>query len=176
MKKLIITAVILVFFIGAALLYGVLKEEYAPAPAAGQTDRSPAPDFTVYDEEGNAVCLSNFAGKPVVLNFWASWCYYCKVEMPDFNEAFLRNPDVQFMMVNVTDGRQETLSSAKRFLEGSDYDFPVFYDTDLDAASRYGASSLPMTFFIDENGGLVTYARGMLTAEGLAQGLSMLLE
>ena len=94
--------------------------------------------------------------------------------MPDFNEAYHNNPDIQFLMINVTDGRQETMDSAKEFLEKGKYDFPVFYDKNLNAASTYGASGLPMTFFIDKSGNLVTYAGGMLTAENLAKGIEMI--
>ena len=94
--------------------------------------------------------------------------------MPDFNEAYHNNPDIQFLMVNVTDGKQETISSAKKFIEDSGYDFPVFYDTELDAATAYGASGLPMTVFIGKDGKLVTYARGMLSAENLGRGIGLL--
>lgn len=184
--KLIIIAIVSVaLFIGAYFLYGVLKENYAPdlfsdkSPDT-QTDDSEtaaeqtAPDFTVLDENGNKVKLSDYFGKPVILNFWASWCYYCKEEMPDFNEAYHSNTDIQFLMVNVTDGKQETISSAKKFIEDSGYDFPVFYDTELNAATAYGASGLPMTVFIGKDGKLVTYARGMLSAENLSKGIDLL--
>ena len=184
--KLIIIAIVSVaLFIGAYFLYGVLKENYTPdlfsdKSTDTQTDDSEtaaeqtAPDFTVLDENGNKVKLSDYFGKPVILNFWASWCYYCKEEMPDFNEAYHNNPDIQFLMVNVTDGKQETISSAKKFIEDSGYDFPVFYDTELNASTAYGASGLPMTVFIGKNGNLVTYARGMLSAENLGKGIDLL--
>lgn len=185
-RKLIsIVIVSVVLFVGAYFLYGVLKENYAPDPFSEQLSNTPtsdsettvdlsAPDFTVIDENGNKVNLSDYFGKPIVLNFWASWCYYCKKEMPDFNIACRDNPDIQFLMVNVTDGKQETMSSAKDFIEASGYDFPVFYDTELNAASVYGASGLPMTVFIDKDGKLVTYANGMLSAENLNKGIELL--
>jgi len=133
-----------------------------------------APDFTVYDEDGNPVQLSDFFGKPIVLNFWASWCYYCKEEMPDFNAAYLANPDIQFLMINVTDGSSETVESGKRYVESMGFEFPVFYDTTLMASMTYGARGLPITFFIDKNGDLYTYASGMLTAEALARGIELI--
>ncbi len=184
-KWVIIAAISAVLFAGIFFLYGALKENYAPdpfsnKPKSAQTSDSnesadyTAPDFTVLDENGNAVKLSDFFGKPIVLNFWASWCYYCKEEMPDFNAAYHDNPDVQFIMVNVTDGNQETMSSAKKFIEDSEYDFPVFYDTELDASAKYGASGLPMTVFVSKDGELVTYAKGMLSAENLKKGIDMI--
>ena len=72
-----------------------------------------ASDFTVYDENGNAVKLSDFAGKPIVLNFWGTWCGYCQMEMPDFNEAYKNNSDVQFIMLNCGD----TIQKAQKYVE-----------------------------------------------------------
>lgn len=133
-----------------------------------------APDFTVLDENGKEVKLSDFFGKPIVLNFWASWCYFCKEEMPDFNEAFHNNPDIQFLMINVTDNQRETMESAKKFIGETGYEFPVLYDVQLIAAGSYGASGLPTTYFIDKDGNLVTYATGMLSKENLLKGIEMI--
>ncbi|MBQ9956873.1 MAG: TlpA family protein disulfide reductase [Ruminococcus sp.] len=195
MKKSVkwtLTALICVLvFVGIWFLYAFLKEEYAPDRFADvSTDTSEsvgsssqdneeqqdftAPDFTVYDSEGKAVKLSDFRGRPVVVNFWASWCYYCKVEMPDFDKAYENHSDVEFMMINVTDGKSETIETAQEYVNGEGYKFPVYYDTTLEATQTYGASGLPMTFFINGSGQLVTYATGMLTADQLEQGLSML--
>lgn len=188
MKKQINIIIAVVVFLVAIVLvsvfYNQLKPENTPdpiqdnkvqnenAPQASPNSEYAAPDFTVYDANGNKVQLSDYFGKPIVLNFWASWCYYCVEEMPNFNNAYHKYPDVQFLMVNVTDGQSETLDSAKSFINNTNFDFPVFYDTDLDASRTYGASSLPLTIFIDENGELVTYANGMLTAENLERGIA----
>lgn len=135
-----------------------------------------APDFTVYDKEGNEVHLSDFVGKPIVLNFWASWCSPCKSEMPDFHQAYLDYQDeVQFLMVNMTDGSRETVESASAFIEEQGYEFPVFYDTDYDAALTYGAYALPTTYFIDAEGYGVAWAQSALSAETLQKGLDMIL-
>lgn len=185
-KWIVITVVSIAMFVAIYFLYTQLKADYAPeqlgvSQSAEQTDEEntnasvpTAPDFTVLDENGNSVKLSDCIGKPIVLNFWASWCYYCKMEMPDFNEAYHNNPDVQFMMVNVTDGYRETEELAKSYITDEGFDFPVYYDTQLEAANAYGASGLPMTVFIDKDGNVVTYASGMLTAENLAKGIELI--
>ncbi len=184
-KWILAAAVAAAAFVGIYFLYGSLKDRYAPEQfaevtestrqqEAEETEETAAPDFTVLDENGEEVRLSDYAGKPIVLNFWASWCHYCKVEMPDFDEAYRNHPEIQFMMVNVTDGSQETMESARDFLAEAGYEFPVFYDTELDAAMTYGATGLPMTIFIDADGNLVTYARGMLQAQQLEQGIEMI--
>ena len=135
-----------------------------------------APDFTVYDKDGNEVHLSDFAGKPIVLNFWASWCSPCKSEMPDFNQAYLDyGEEISFLMVNMTDGNRETVESASAFIEEQGYEFPVFYDTGYDAALTYGAYALPTTYFIDAEGYAVAWAQSALSAENLQKGLDMIL-
>ena len=117
------------------------------------SQKTPAPDFTVFDGNGTEIHLSDFVGKPIVLNFWASWCGPCQSEMPHFQQKYLElNGDVHFLMINMTDGSRETVETASSFLLASGYTFPVFFDTKSDAASTYGAYSLPTTYFIDSEG------------------------
>ena len=125
-------------------------------------DTVSAPDFTVYDAEGNPVKLSDFFGKPIVLNFWASWCGPCRMEMPHFEKAYQEmGEDIQFVMVNMTIDR-ETQQSAQDFLDETGYTFPVLFDTTGDAAIAYGTYSLPMSVFIDANGNVQDLAIGAI--------------
>ena len=177
----------IVFISGAKVLYDRFGSEYETDNIAEtqQTEtesgdaeqKIQAPDFTAIDMDGNEVSLSDFVGKPVVVNFWASWCGPCKMEMPDFNEIYHEYGDeVVFMMVNMTDGGQETLESAKEFINSQPYDFPVYFDVNMEAAIAYGVSAIPMTFFIDAEGNVVTYALSMLDAATLEKGIEMILE
>ncbi len=172
---------------GAYLLYTRLEgsvntyqlsaqETRAPdGTAASETPGPvPAPDFTVYDEAGNEVRLSDYLGKPVVVNFWASWCGPCRMEMPEFQEKHLElGGEVQFLMINMTGGR-ETVETARDFIAGQGYTFPVLYDTEGDAAVTYGAYALPTTYFIDAEGYAIAQARGAINSETLQAGIDMI--
>ena len=197
-KKLlvILCLVLAAVLIGAGILYNNLSDKVQVGGLATQPATEPttpatevvteseattqqteapdysAPDFTVLDWEGNERKLSEFEGKPVILNFWASWCGPCKSEMPDFDAAYQKyGENIHFLMVNVTGG-METVESAKAFIKESGYSFPVYFDTTNEAAYIYGASSIPLTYFIDANGDLVTYGMGALSAEMLQTGIS----
>lgn len=156
------------------------KTTTAPGNSSETNDENApfiAPDFTVYDREGNTVRLSDFIGKPVVLNFWASWCGPCKMEMPDFEEVYKEyGEDIHFLMINLTDGSRETMKTATTFLDGSDYTFPVYYDKDTHAALTYQVYGIPVTYFINAEGHLIAQGTSALDAETIKRGIEMILK
>lgn len=133
------------------------------------------PDFTVYDLEDNAVSLYDCLGKPVVLNFWATWCGPCQSEMPAFNQMYQQyGNQITFLMVNVTDGSRDTVETVTSFYEDSGYTFPIYFDTTLEASMAYGAYSIPVTFFIDPEGYLLYNHMGAISEDALAQCMELL--
>lgn len=134
-----------------------------------------APDFTVTDIDGNEIHLSDYLGKPVIVNFWASWCGPCKSEMPAFEDAYTEYKDeIQFMIVNMTDGSRETVDTAASYIEEQGYTFPVFYDTQSIAAYTYQVYSIPATYFINADGHLIAAAQSAIDRDTLQKGIDMI--
>ncbi len=134
-----------------------------------------APDFSAFDSEGNAVKLSDYFGKPLVLNFWASWCPPCKSEMPHFNKIYNElKEDVVFLMVDMVDGSQETETRGKKYIADNGFTFPVLYDTLQDAAYTYGIRSLPTTVFVDKDGNVAAGVEGAIDEETLLKGIELI--
>ena len=185
-KTLILAAAVLIVLLaGAYWLYGNLESEQeavqlsSAGPAAAETETTEpavtAPDFTVYDLDGNPVSLSDYFGKPIVLNFWASWCGPCKMELPDFQETYDElGGDVQFLIVNLTDGSRETVETASAYLKEQGYTLPAYYDTQLSAAAAYGVNAIPCTYFIDAQGRDVARSSGAIDAQTLRKGIEMI--
>ena len=175
MKKRLFSLLLALMMILSLSACSAEGEEIAETTESAAEDYDPAPDFTVYDKDGKPVKLSDMKGTPVVLNFWASWCPPCKAEMPEFDEIAKEYAGkVEFMMVNLTDGVQETQEKAQAFIDSMGYTFPVYFDKDSDAAYKYGVQSIPTTIFIDANGDLVAGAPGAIDGETLRYGISMI--
>ena len=136
---------------------------------------TPAPDFTMTDADGATLTLADFKGKPVLLNFWASWCGPCASEMPDIQSAWEEHGnDVEFVIVNMTGMNGETEQSAKAFLAENNYTFPCYFDANNSAASAFGVSSIPQTYLINAEGNIIGAYMGAMDASVLAQGIDML--
>lgn len=182
---IILLLVFVVFVAGSVILYNNLTQQADTVPTidGGQADSSSnelsktkAPDITVYDEEGTAVSLSSMEGKPMVLNFWASWCPPCKSEMPHFDSAFKEyGSDVNFFMVDLVDGSRETIDIGKAYINQQGYSFPVYFDTKGEAGSSYGVRSIPTTLFIDKDGYIVTSMQGALDEATLKKRIEQIL-
>jgi len=187
LKALLPVLALAVILVGGSFLYAFLGDKAPPPdiplidPAAVnpdncETEYLAAPDFTVQDESGNPVKLSDMLGKPVVLNFWASWCPPCRGEMPEFNKVYGElGGTVQFMMVNAVGVNGETMEAGASYVAGEGFEFPVFYDTQQDAVNQYGIRAFPTTIFIDAEGFAVTGVEGMIDEKTLLEGIALLM-
>jgi thiol-disulfide isomerase/thioredoxin len=145
--------------------------EVADATEATQPETIPAPDFTALDWDGNEVNFSDYAGKPVVLNFWAHWCGPCQMEMPEFNAKYEElEGEVTFLMVHVG----ADMDAGKEKVTEGGYTFPVVFDKDGQVAAFYGVSAFPTSFFIDKEGNLQAYYVGAMDGDLLQQGIDVI--
>lgn len=163
----------------AVVLYPKLTEKYSVGSTPDNINSGAvawADDFTVYDSAMNKVKLSDSFGKPIVVNFWASWCGPCKSELPAFNHLYEKyKDDIVFLMINLTDGQRDTVSSIKKFVSDNGYSFPVYYDIEYDASNTYGVLSIPETVFINADGSLYDIRVGAMNEVVLENYMKQLL-
>ena len=180
MKVVIGISVFVVLIIGASLAYTLLGSQGSNlgnqiTNPDGNSPREAAPDFEMVDSSGTLYKLSDFKGKPVVLNFWASWCSPCRVEMPVFDKVYKElGNEVQFVMLNYTDGQRETIGLGTQFISSQGYSFPIFFDNRLNGASAYGVTAIPRTVFIDKDGNVASISHGTINEEVLRAGIELI--
>jgi cytochrome c biogenesis protein CcmG/thiol:disulfide interchange protein DsbE len=157
----------------AALAAGLLLTSSCSGPEAMSTDtveaaaanieeRKPAPEFTLKDGQGQDVSLSDFRGKVVLLNFWATWCGPCKIEMPWFVDFQRKYKDQGFSVVAISLD-EEGWDVVRPFAEDMKLNFPVLLGDDELAESFGGVQALPTTFIIDKEGRIYNSHMGLVS-------------
>lgn len=131
-----------------------------------------APDFTLTNLDGEEVSLSDFRGKIVLINFWATWCKYCDLEMPDLNNLHNDNEDVVVLAVNV----QEDEDLVRAYIEKNQLDFEVVLDSDAAISRQYLTNGLPNSYFVDTEGVFLGRYPGMMTAEQMIDTINSIRE
>lgn len=147
---------------GAVVFFGGTRAgsraERSLPPSVG----SPAADFQLRQLSGETIRLSDLRGKPVVVNFWATWCPPCREEMPLLEATAQRYGD-RLVVVGVD--YAEDAQTVQAFVDALGITFPIALDSDGDTAARYYVRSYPATFFIDSGGVLRAQHMGALTGD-----------
>ena len=156
----------------------VLDEQSKPDTAESNTpnngDVPVAPDFTLTDLDGNSITLADFKGKYLILNFFATWCGVCQAEMPELEKIYqdYQGKDLVVLAVNIG----EDPDKVKDYLTANNYTLPVAFDQELTTAITYRVSSIPVTFFINEEGLIEGKHSGLIDYEQMAALLDKLLQ
>ncbi|WP_040210459.1 TlpA disulfide reductase family protein [Clostridium polynesiense] len=126
-------------------------------------NKEAASDFKLKDLSGKEVSLSDFKGKKIFLNFWASWCPPCKAEMPDMEKLYqeTKDSDLVILAVNIGEGRP----TASKFIKENKLNFPVLLDDTTAIALKYEVASIPTSYFIDKDGNISAKHIGMMSYE-----------
>ena len=172
---------VVAFALYAAYLASRVEEVIAPVeitvPTGGAVSPlglgQTAPDFALTDIEGRTTKLSDFAGRPVWVNVWASWCAPCRAEMPDIDTAYreLRGSGLTLLMISLG----EDPAAVKRYLGTVRYELPVLLDPTFAFTEKYRVSGLPTHYFIGRDGTLRDLAIGGLKPNGMRSRLTKLL-
>lgn len=160
--------VFLLLAIGTAILYGF---SYASKPAqvgekTGPEIGSIAPDFELERIDGGTLRLSDLRGKPVLINFWATWCAPCVLEMPNIQEYYEKYPG-EFEVVAVN--ADESLKSVVKFVKDIGVTFPVVLDPGMKAQAQFRPPGLPTSYMIDSEGIVRAQHIGLMSEKKLAE-------
>lgn len=178
-RKVLILSIIFIFIMGGAVVgYNYLKNNYNIDLEEENIDKIKSPDFKVYDINDKEVNLSDYKGKNLVINFWASWCPPCKYEMPYFQNATnkYKNKNIEILMLNLTDGERETVDSAKKYMKENNFDMNLLFDKDFNGAKAYQVQGIPRTIFIDEEGYIIKDHTGAIEQDILYDNIDKLIK
>ena len=129
------------------------------------------PNFRIQLDGGDGLYLHDLVGRPVLINFWATWCGPCRLEMPDIVHHAATTPDLVVVAVNV----QEALDQIRPFAEDFAMELPVVRDADGDIADLFNVRGMPTSYFVDREGTISTVWQGVLTPDRLEELLGKIL-
>ncbi|SHJ83061.1 TlpA family protein disulfide reductase [Tepidibacter formicigenes] len=183
-KKIIIISILLIAVLGGTYLFNVdnnmkdnIKKDKENIEIKNQKmvengiffveKEKDAPDFTFKNLQGEEVSLSDYRGKNVIINFWATWCPYCIKEMPDLNKIYLENKDNDFVVLAIDIG--ESKDVVDKYLKDKDYKFSILLDEEGEVANSYMIRGIPTSYFIDKEGKIADIKMQMMTYDQMKE-------
>jgi peroxiredoxin len=145
--KIILSLVIIL-----AAVLGVASCSVSSVTGEALVEGSPAPNFTLRNLGGQEVSLADFHGKPVLLNFWATWCGPCRQEMPFLQEVAEDSEWTERGLVVLAVNLGESAATVQGFLEDNGLTFTVLLDNTREVGAQYNTRYIPTTYFIDKDG------------------------
>ncbi len=142
------------------------QRELPPAPKVGRL----APDFTLLDLEGNSVTLSDFRGKTVFINFWATWCPPCRAEMPEIEAVYQKYKDKDVVVIGVD--LLEDADIVRQYVEKGGFSWIFVFDTTGEVADKYAITAIPSSFFVDKEGVIQAVNIGAMTKRAMESQLA----
>lgn len=168
MIKKVAAGLLLVLLIAVAMVQALEAKQDDQLP--GLKIGKEAPDFSLQTLDGEMVKLSDFEGKKVVLNFWATWCKPCREEMPDLQSVHEEGVDDVVILAVNTDAHNDV----KGFIDSYSVTFPVLLDEKDEVSDLYKIISFPTTYFINEHGEIVHKHIGQITDKQLKEMLAQI--
>jgi thiol-disulfide isomerase/thioredoxin len=178
MKKILIMIIALTLFIGGCSKQGKeedinqvennIEDSQTPDEQTPEEDEDiiiEAPDFTLKNLQGEEVSLSDYRGKIVLINFWATWCTWCDKEMPDLQRLDNENDDLVVLAVDVMEDKK----TVEKYIEKGKYEFEVVLDEDGEVSQTYLVSGFPRSYFVDKDGILLGGVPGAMTYEQMVE-------
>ncbi len=158
---LTIMSIIAIGIIAALVIPKLLNQAEVKYATVGK----PAPDFSLLSLEGKKISLSQLKGKPVILNFWATWCPPCKLEMPAVAKVYAKSGEKGFAVLTVN--QQEDKQTIEKFIKENGYTLPIVLDTAGEVADLYRVTGIPTTVFINSQGIVTDIHTGTMPLEEL---------
>jgi len=165
-KAIIIISTILMILLIILGIYGLSKQTQGIIEnneTSNKTELKPATEFSLESLNGEKISLSSLKGKKVFLNFWATWCGPCSMEMPYIQEINDEYENIEIITINCG----ESKNNVEKYINEKNYDFTVLLDINGNVSNNYGAYSIPMSYLIDENGNIINKHIGTMTKEQL---------
>lgn len=176
-KFLVVIGIIIVAAVGWFVLFRTGKNQ-APSPTSQATpnvEEGKAPDFHLQDYNGKTISLADFAGKPIVINSWASWCPFCRQELPDFATV---QKELGDKVIIIAIDRQESLATAKSYTDaqGTSNSLIFLLNPNDSFYKSIGGFSMPETIFVDKSGNIVDHKRGPMDVNEIRQRIKKIIQ